>query len=797
MYNVYGPPPGFCFDILCDDEPFIDDKRSFEYNVDKRVDEFLAYIKNATKVYSTNNIIITMGEDFNYQDAEAWFINLDKLIYYTNLRQENGSKYNLIYSTPSCYVKAVHDETANKSVWLVKQDDYFPYASDPHAYWTGYFTSRPALKRFERYGNNFLQVCKQLYALADLGPEDRVDLNSMREAMGVMQHHDAVTGTEKQHVASDYARRLQRGIANCEIITETALNKLSNKSADSDANLLSFNTCPLSNISQCAYSENLDNFVVTIYNPLSRSVNKVVKLPVTGDAYKVTDPKGVSCSTQIIPVPDFVKSIPGRASKATNNLHFIAKDIPPLGWKSYIVKKTDSQTDGSPQKKSETDTFELEDSTFKINASTGLLVQVKLNGISVPLTQNFFYYNGYVGNNEVYENRSSGAYIFRPDGPLKQVTSTTKYSSHMGTIVSELHQTFNEYISQIVRINNIDNYVEFDWIIGPLPLSGTNGMEVVTKYSSELNTKSTFYTDSNGKEMLKRVRNFRPTWKLNLTEPVSSNYYPVTAKIAIRDEDEGVEVAVLNDRAQGGTSLKNGEIELMIHRNCFHDDAFGVGEALNETAFGKGLVIQGSHYLTVGSINSTNGNSTAAIEKDIAQRTLLDTWTFISPLNTDETEYQSNYVMEYSGLLKSLPPNVQILTLEPWIGFSFLLRLEHVFDQGEDSTLSKQATVNLKDLFTAFDVVSLKETTLGGNQWLDDNHRMKFNTNGTLEAIVYDDIDVNTGDNTVHKLWMQDNIYQYRNKREIIVDSEDRFAEFEVILNPSQIRTFIIEIKKK
>lgn len=31
-----------------------------------------------------------------------------------------------------------------------------------------------------------------------------------------------------------------------------------------------------------------------------------------------------------------------------------------------------------------------------------------------------------------------------------------------------------------------------------------------------------------------------------------------------------------------------------------HDDAFGVGEALNETAFGKGLVIRGSHYVTVG-----------------------------------------------------------------------------------------------------------------------------------------------------------------------------------------------------
>lgn len=32
------------------------------------------------------------------------------------------------------------------------------------------------------------------------------------EAMGVAQHHDAVSGTEKQKVAFDYAQRLSRGI---------------------------------------------------------------------------------------------------------------------------------------------------------------------------------------------------------------------------------------------------------------------------------------------------------------------------------------------------------------------------------------------------------------------------------------------------------------------------------------------------------------------------------------------------------------------------------------------------------
>jgi hypothetical protein len=37
LYNNYSPPPGFCFDVLCDDEPIIDDKHSPDYNVDKLV----------------------------------------------------------------------------------------------------------------------------------------------------------------------------------------------------------------------------------------------------------------------------------------------------------------------------------------------------------------------------------------------------------------------------------------------------------------------------------------------------------------------------------------------------------------------------------------------------------------------------------------------------------------------------------------------------------------------------------------------------------------------------------------
>lgn len=108
---------------------------------------------------------MTMGSDFQDQNANEKFKNLDKLIHYVNLQQDNGSDINIFYSTPSCYLYALNK--ANRQ-WKTKSDDFFPYASVPFAYWTGYFTSRPALKRYERYSNNILQVTRQLNGFSQI-----------------------------------------------------------------------------------------------------------------------------------------------------------------------------------------------------------------------------------------------------------------------------------------------------------------------------------------------------------------------------------------------------------------------------------------------------------------------------------------------------------------------------------------------------------------------------------------------------------------------------------------------------
>lgn len=85
--------------------------------------------------------MLTMGGDFCYQNARKYFKNLDILMDYINSNTTNGFK--MIYSTPSIYMDAVKK---SKIDLKEKTGDLFPYADGPHAYWTGYFTSRPTLK---------------------------------------------------------------------------------------------------------------------------------------------------------------------------------------------------------------------------------------------------------------------------------------------------------------------------------------------------------------------------------------------------------------------------------------------------------------------------------------------------------------------------------------------------------------------------------------------------------------------------------------------------------------------------
>lgn len=105
-YYHYSPPPGFCFDIRCTDEPIKDDPTLEDYNLDSKSDKLVNYFKSMALHFRSNNLMHTLGEDFHFVSARMWFKNYDKLLKYINDRSaQYGMK--IIYSTPSQYIDAI------------------------------------------------------------------------------------------------------------------------------------------------------------------------------------------------------------------------------------------------------------------------------------------------------------------------------------------------------------------------------------------------------------------------------------------------------------------------------------------------------------------------------------------------------------------------------------------------------------------------------------------------------------------------------------------------------------------
>ncbi|XP_033225120.1 lysosomal alpha-mannosidase-like [Belonocnema kinseyi] len=752
LYQNYSSPYGLCFDTRCKDDPLIDDTESPEYNIVQKVEQLLAYVNKQAYSYRTNNVLLTMGDDFQYHLADMWFINLDLLIRYTN--QRNGSTHNLIYSTPSCYLKALND--ANLA-WSTKSDDFFPYASDYRTYWTGYYTSRPTLKFYARMGNNFLQVIKQLSVLRNY--PDNKELEKFREAMGILQHHDAITGTERQHVANDYARILSISMRDGEeISTDILRNFLPKDQSSEQKKLLKFHSCLLLNISSCEHTEINKNFVVTVYNPTSQLLTTYVRLPVKGASYNVKNYLGTELVTQIVPVPEAVKTIPGRNSSALYELVFLAQEIPAMGYQSFYVSEKNSEIE-----------FQSDEQKWKtydisVDATGKVFIQSKLNE-SIKLTQSFHYYLGAKVINGAPMFCDSGAYIFRPNkgAGIQNFSFRGNFQIIRGPLVDELHMTVNDWISQVVRVYAGEDRIEFNWLVGPINISDDFGKEIITKYTTDLQTNGEFLTDSNGREILKRMRKVKQsTATTEFSETVAGNYYPVTTKISLNDESRKLKMAVLTDRAQGGSSLMDGEIELMVHRRLLTDDCRGLGQALNETAYGTGLVARGEHSLIIG----RQSDAFVIQEKNEAIRLSLRPWIFITPLESKSyDDWKKNYKMQSFGLAKALPPNIHILTLEPWKDGSVLLRIEHLFESDESVELSTPVTINIQDLFADFTITSVRETTLGGNQWLEDSDRLK---------------------------WVPDEDYVVKNN--YILEPIIPENKMVLVLMPMQIRTFIVDV---
>ena len=158
------------------------------------------YLKKAS-LYRSNVVIAPLGDDFRYQtadEAESQYTNYQLIFDYINA---NVDGVEIQFGTLSNYF----EEAMGKFDPPLLKGSFFTYSDVNEDYWSGYFTSRVFDKSLDR------ALQQTLFAAQSLGAS-RMDLQQERRALSLFQHHDGVTGTAKDHVVLDYAKRIHSAI---------------------------------------------------------------------------------------------------------------------------------------------------------------------------------------------------------------------------------------------------------------------------------------------------------------------------------------------------------------------------------------------------------------------------------------------------------------------------------------------------------------------------------------------------------------------------------------------------------
>ena len=818
-------------------------------NVGAKVDAFVAAARALSAVTPGNDVMMTMGSDFQYAAAAVAFKNLDKLVHHVNA----DGRVNAFYSTPAAYVSAKH---AYGAAWPLKTDDFFPYADCPSCYWTGYFASRPSLKVHVRKSGSLLAAARQLAVLdgvlrdgvgkgggdaglaalgdaaagtaevrtaagaggipaclgrggpaaapqagleavpaaaplagLEAGPVaapqaglkagpaavsraglarlgDRPSpsswetaLDALEEATALGQHHDAVTGTSKQHVACDYARRLAAGRVGVEPLVGGALERMALQTTSSAG----VAWCPALNASVCGPSARASaaggRFAVLVYNPLAQARREGVKIPISigrTDEWGVTGPGGDDVDAQVAPLAAGARAAaaslvaaggaePGEAP--THELMFVV-DLPPLGGAAYVVGPVRDgrraaerpplvagvgalQPAAAPSSPPSPSGATLTAASIESTTTTTL----HSRGLSLDLGVGLAWFNASDGSpppGGKDRGSASGAYIFRPHAriPFKRPKAATL----AGNVAQELRLEYAPWASVVVRTWAGLADADVEWHAGPLPVGDGLGKEVVVEYSTALATRGRLATDSNGRRMLVRRRNARPTWRLNVTEPVAGNFYPITSAASIQQED-GLALAVVTDRAQGAASLADGSVSVMVHRRLLRDDARGVDEFLNETECGcthcgcGGLVAVGRHSLVL----AAAGDDVAAARRAAQARAAHPLILALLPEDEGKgVRLEASPPPASSACPAGLPANVHLLTLAPHSDGRVLLRLAHTFEMGEHAELGQEVTVDLNAVIAGMTWEAVEELALTAVRPLADVTRRRWRVSGPL-----------------------------------------------------------------
>jgi len=331
-----------------------------------------------------------------------------------------------------------------------------------------------------------------------------------------------------------------------------------------------------------------------------------------------------------------------------------------------------------------------------ISGTTGRMSSItnKKSSLTVAVDQNLM----------EYTSAHSGAYAFGPAGPAVPVASAAPTTTLIkGPLFDQVYQVYSPEKSiakQTIRVYNgdggnadIENNVEILFDLGPLP----SHKEIVTRFSTDIENAGTFSSDANGFQFLER--------KYQWSGGIESNYYPMVYGSFIKDNVS--QLSLVSERSHGTSSVSDGQLEVMLHRNPDMGDGFGPGLTDTTQVFPALRVILDRPQASFAPIHK----QTYLMNFPVS--------VFSAPAKS-QAAWKSLYATSDQFLKRDFPVNLHLQ------GFSAvdasskkaIFRLTHLFAGGEDPVLSQPVTINVSEYLSAFTIKTFVETTLSANKVL-------------------------------------------------------------------------------
>ncbi|EGC39652.1 hypothetical protein DICPUDRAFT_96508 [Dictyostelium purpureum] len=636
-----------------------------KYPISQRVKKYLEYLEQISKTRISKTILLQIGDDFTHYNAKKDFSASDEWLSYIKERKEEYGIKEIKYATLSEYFEQLKKDIESENIKLnVFNKDFFPYATSEKEYWTGYYTTRPTLKRQIRDVGNLIRISDSMFSILNIKNNITVsnslyqDLNENRNVLSDAQHHDTITGTSRSYVLFDFFLKLEKArISSYNIISNSynLLNNISNSEPLQYQNIID-----LDDLKDEYYS-------VVFFNSLGWSVKQHISIKIkTNNTIALSQISLLNSNLSIISDIQIVSLNYKNRCFENDDLYllFAIIEIPPMGYSTYYLSLNENKSNSNQIVHGKIIYFpnNLVFKTKEIEyefSRNGYLKSIKnIKSNKMTLINQAFYQ---------YQSKESGPYIFNAGTIENTLKKPSYFILYEGSLVNQLTMVFDSgdcgTISMVnQRIYNNPNLNELSLITEKYletsySFTGEMNKEKIIRYKvkSFSSNNNEFYTD-NGLETRKRVYREGST---------SSNYYPTLHYVNIKDKLKDEQYTLYVDRSVGVTYPSKGEIEIMLHRTMENDDWKGVQWPSKDISR-----IDGKIYFNFDTIeNQKQHEKKLSLQIDHNPIYLIKKISNIKQLKNNPIQHQSQFI------LKDLPDNIHLQSLKTYSNNRIGLRL--------------------------------------------------------------------------------------------------------------------------